>query len=129
MHRYTRSIESTHRGHRLDSQAQPLPPGWEQRLDERGRVYYIDHTNRTTTWQRPNQVTVEAYRRFNLARNTGWHTTRENYNNRFLFENLENVIELDPRICQSRRGLDISIIDQYFGFLPEGWGSIKIYNS
>ena len=31
--------------------------GWEARVDSHGRVFYIDHSNRTTTWQRP---TVEA---------------------------------------------------------------------
>lgn len=27
--------------------------GWEARMDSHGRVFYIDHVNRTTTWQRP----------------------------------------------------------------------------
>ncbi len=27
--------------------------GWEARIDSHGRVFYIDHNNRTTTWQRP----------------------------------------------------------------------------
>ncbi|KAJ2587977.1 hypothetical protein H4R99_007964, partial [Coemansia sp. RSA 1722] len=31
-----------------------LPQGWEQRIDHLGRVYYVDHNNRTTTWTRPN---------------------------------------------------------------------------
>lgn len=31
----------------------PLPPNWEARRDAHGRVFYIDHTNRTTTWARP----------------------------------------------------------------------------
>uniref|UniRef100_A0A663EAC1 HECT-type E3 ubiquitin transferase n=1 Tax=Aquila chrysaetos chrysaetos TaxID=223781 RepID=A0A663EAC1_AQUCH len=30
-----------------------LPPGWEERQDEKGRSYYIDHNSRTTTWIRP----------------------------------------------------------------------------
>lgn len=30
-----------------------LPPNWEARLDAHGRVFYIDHERRTTTWQRP----------------------------------------------------------------------------
>lgn len=28
---------------------------WEARIDSHGRVFYVDHVNRTTTWQRPNQ--------------------------------------------------------------------------
>ncbi|KAJ1653781.1 hypothetical protein IWQ61_006162, partial [Dispira simplex] len=31
----------------------PLPPGWEQRRDQLGRVYYVDHNSRTTTWRHP----------------------------------------------------------------------------
>ncbi|XP_043466659.1 E3 ubiquitin-protein ligase HECW2-like [Leptopilina heterotoma] len=32
---------------------EPLPASWEARIDSHGRVFYIDHVNRTTTWQRP----------------------------------------------------------------------------
>ncbi|KAM6971366.1 E3 ubiquitin-protein ligase HECW1 isoform 2-T2 [Tautogolabrus adspersus] len=32
-----------------------LPPNWEARIDSHGRVFYVDHVNRTTTWQRPSQ--------------------------------------------------------------------------
>lgn len=31
----------------------PLPTGWEQRFDQNGRIYYVDHVNKTTTWIRP----------------------------------------------------------------------------
>ncbi|KAJ2547957.1 hypothetical protein EV175_005021, partial [Coemansia sp. RSA 1933] len=30
-----------------------MPQGWEQRIDHLGRVYYVDHNSRTTTWRRP----------------------------------------------------------------------------
>ncbi|KAM6203002.1 E3 ubiquitin-protein ligase NEDD4 isoform 4-T4 [Rhynchocyon petersi] len=30
-----------------------LPPGWEEKQDERGRSYYVDHNSRTTTWTKP----------------------------------------------------------------------------
>ncbi|XP_038177015.1 E3 ubiquitin-protein ligase NEDD4 isoform X4 [Arvicola amphibius] len=30
-----------------------LPPGWEEKQDERGRSYYVDHNSRTTTWAKP----------------------------------------------------------------------------
>lgn len=32
---------------------EPLPPYWEARIDSHGRIFYIDHVNRTTTWTRP----------------------------------------------------------------------------
>ncbi|KAL1781927.1 E3 ubiquitin-protein ligase NEDD4 isoform X2 [Sigmodon hispidus] len=30
-----------------------LPPGWEEKQDERGRSYYVDHNSKTTTWSKP----------------------------------------------------------------------------
>nr|XP_020837021.1 E3 ubiquitin-protein ligase NEDD4 isoform X2 [Phascolarctos cinereus] len=37
-----------------------LPPGWEEKQDDKGRSYYIDHNSRTTTWMKPiTQATVE----------------------------------------------------------------------
>lgn len=30
-----------------------LPPGWERKADANGRVYYVDHINRKTQWERP----------------------------------------------------------------------------
>uniref|UniRef100_A0A3Q2WK96 HECT-type E3 ubiquitin transferase n=1 Tax=Haplochromis burtoni TaxID=8153 RepID=A0A3Q2WK96_HAPBU len=36
---------------------QALPPNWEARIDSHGRVFYVDHVNRTTTWQRPSHAT------------------------------------------------------------------------
>jgi hypothetical protein len=44
----------------------PLPPGWEQRSDAvTGKVYYIDHTTRKTTWDHP--CPDEPWRRFNMT--------------------------------------------------------------
>ncbi|XP_059928323.1 E3 ubiquitin-protein ligase NEDD4-like isoform X3 [Gadus macrocephalus] len=38
-----------------------LPSGWEEKLDSRGRRYYVNHKSRVTTWTRPLvQVTSEA---------------------------------------------------------------------
>ncbi|EIW81058.1 HECT-domain-containing protein [Coniophora puteana RWD-64-598 SS2] len=31
----------------------PLPSGWEMRLTSTGRVYFVDHNTRTTTWDDP----------------------------------------------------------------------------
>ncbi|KAL0163148.1 hypothetical protein M9458_042544, partial [Cirrhinus mrigala] len=34
----------------------PLPPGWEEKVDNLGRTYYVNHNNRTTQWKRPSSV-------------------------------------------------------------------------
>ena len=32
---------------------EPLPPGSEERTDQFGRTYYVNHNTRTTQWARP----------------------------------------------------------------------------
>uniref|UniRef100_A0A4W4F096 E3 ubiquitin-protein ligase n=1 Tax=Electrophorus electricus TaxID=8005 RepID=A0A4W4F096_ELEEL len=34
----------------------PLPPGWEQRVDQNGRIYFVDHIEKRTTWERPEPL-------------------------------------------------------------------------
>ncbi|XP_029361302.1 itchy E3 ubiquitin protein ligase b isoform X2 [Echeneis naucrates] len=34
----------------------PLPLGWEQRVDLNGRVYFVDHVEKRTTWERPEPL-------------------------------------------------------------------------
>lgn len=31
----------------------PLPPGWEERMSAEGKVFYINHNDKTTHWTRP----------------------------------------------------------------------------
>ncbi|PIO26644.1 hypothetical protein AB205_0023490 [Aquarana catesbeiana] len=33
-----------------------LPPGWEQRVDQHGRVYFVDHVAKRTTWDPPEPL-------------------------------------------------------------------------
>ncbi|XP_046867711.1 E3 ubiquitin-protein ligase Nedd-4 isoform X8 [Drosophila willistoni] len=35
-----------------------LPAGWEERQDANGRTYYVNHTARTTQWERPTILTT-----------------------------------------------------------------------
>lgn len=35
----------------------PLPPGWEQQYDEKGRVFFINHEREITTWTDPRNAT------------------------------------------------------------------------
>ncbi|OZJ05124.1 putative E3 ubiquitin-protein ligase hulA [Bifiguratus adelaidae] len=52
-----------------DSQG-PLPPGWERRVDNLGRTYYVDHNTRTTTWNRPNSNMSDSDRVTDRAHQT-----------------------------------------------------------
>ncbi|XP_048091642.1 E3 ubiquitin-protein ligase HECW2 [Alosa alosa] len=53
-HQGVRSLPSVrHEISRYQRVDEPLPPNWEARIDSHGRIFYVDHVNRTTTWQRP----------------------------------------------------------------------------
>lgn len=45
-----------------DDHGQPLPAGWERRVDGQGRTYYVDHANRATTWHRPTTASQPPQR-------------------------------------------------------------------
>ncbi|XP_076411480.1 E3 ubiquitin-protein ligase NEDD4-like isoform X6 [Peromyscus maniculatus bairdii] len=38
----------------------PLPPGWEEKVDNLGRTYYVNHNNRSTQWHRPSLMDVSS---------------------------------------------------------------------
>jgi hypothetical protein len=40
-------------GHHPLTDGPPLPEGWDVGMDFDGKVYFIDHKNRTTTWLDP----------------------------------------------------------------------------
>ncbi|KAG8001526.1 E3 ubiquitin-protein ligase NEDD4, partial [Nibea albiflora] len=68
-----------------------LPPGWEERQDNLGRTYFVNHESRTTQWQRPtmqdsdvdmprgqnNNVEVEPFITRRQISDTDENTTRE----------------------------------------------------
>ena len=39
----------------------PMPSGWEQRFNNAGRVYYVDHNTRLTQWEDPRLPTLNLY--------------------------------------------------------------------
>lgn len=49
--------ESTDSGSQRPQQLlPPLPPGWEEKVDNLGRTYFVNHNNRSTQWKRPSNV-------------------------------------------------------------------------
>lgn len=78
---------------------EPLPPNLEARMDAHGRVFYIDHINRTTTWQRP---TLQQYnqKREDAARSS--HSGNSGSSSAFL-NNARQRKQLDERYNSIRR--------------------------
>uniref|UniRef100_A0A4W5MMN5 HECT-type E3 ubiquitin transferase n=1 Tax=Hucho hucho TaxID=62062 RepID=A0A4W5MMN5_9TELE len=64
----------------------PLCPvcRWERRVDPMGRVYFVDHITRTTTWQRPTMETVRNYEQWQHQRNQ-LQGAMQQFNQRFIF--------------------------------------------
>uniref|UniRef100_A0A674K4E1 NEDD4-like E3 ubiquitin-protein ligase WWP2 n=2 Tax=Terrapene triunguis TaxID=2587831 RepID=A0A674K4E1_9SAUR len=81
----------------------PLPPGWEKRVDPRGRYYYVDHNTRTTTWQRPTAEYVRNYEQWQTQRNQ-LQGAMQQFSQRFLYQSSGTPSDNDP-----------------LGPLPPGW--------
>lgn len=56
---------------------------WERRLDQSGRVYFVDHVSRTTTWQRPTVETVRNYEQWQHQRSQ-LQGAMQQFNQRFI---------------------------------------------
>ncbi|XP_006006818.1 NEDD4-like E3 ubiquitin-protein ligase WWP2 isoform X2 [Latimeria chalumnae] len=81
----------------------PLPPGWEKRVDQRGRYYYVDHNTRTTTWQRPTAEYVRSYEQWQSQRSQ-LQGAMQQFSQRFLYQSPGAPPDNDP-----------------LGPLPSGW--------
>ncbi|XP_055001905.1 NEDD4-like E3 ubiquitin-protein ligase WWP2 [Sorex araneus] len=81
----------------------PLPPGWEKRTDPRGRFYYVDHNTRTTTWQRPTAEYVRNYEQWQSQRSQ-LQGAMQHFSQRFLYQSSNVSVDQDP-----------------LGPLPPGW--------
>uniref|UniRef100_A0A667WU25 HECT-type E3 ubiquitin transferase n=1 Tax=Myripristis murdjan TaxID=586833 RepID=A0A667WU25_9TELE len=74
-HQSVRSLPSVrHDISRYQRVDEPLPPNWEARIDSHGRIFYVDHVNRTTTWQRSNSI--QQMEQLNLSQRQVPHQPR-----------------------------------------------------
>jgi len=75
------------------------------RFDPNGRVYYVDHNTRTTTWQRPSVNLINDLEQFQQWRS---HRQMNQMPDRFLFPQPTTASD-DP-----------------LGPLPLGWGTLGV---
>ncbi|XP_077592865.1 E3 ubiquitin-protein ligase NEDD4-like isoform X2 [Stigmatopora nigra] len=75
----------------------PLPPGWEEKVDNLGRTYYVNHNNRSTQWKRPsNMDVISETESDNRQRQIHQEAHRVFRSRRHISEDLENE-HLEPR--------------------------------
>uniref|UniRef100_A0A4W4FHA6 E3 ubiquitin-protein ligase n=1 Tax=Electrophorus electricus TaxID=8005 RepID=A0A4W4FHA6_ELEEL len=78
---------------------------WERRVDPLGRVYFVDHITRTTTWQRPTVETVRNYEQWQHQRSQ-LQGAMQQFNQRFIVG-----VQDQPAATQN----------DPLGPLPHGW--------
>ncbi|XP_029941498.1 E3 ubiquitin-protein ligase NEDD4-like isoform X3 [Salarias fasciatus] len=108
----------------------PLPPGWEEKVDNLGRTYYVNHNNRTTQWKRPSnmdviseiesdnqqrQINQEAHRVFRSRRHISEDLENEHIEPRDLDNSWELITEEDPNdsLSQSLPGPSSALTPQH----------------
>uniref|UniRef100_A0A8P0SYR5 HECT-type E3 ubiquitin transferase n=1 Tax=Canis lupus familiaris TaxID=9615 RepID=A0A8P0SYR5_CANLF len=67
----------------------PLPPGWEEKVDNLGRTYYVNHNNRTTQWHRPSLMDVSSESDSNIRQINQEAAHRRFRSRRHISEDLE----------------------------------------
>ncbi|XP_068430629.1 E3 ubiquitin-protein ligase NEDD4-like isoform X5 [Clinocottus analis] len=105
----------------------PLPPGWEEKVDNLGRTYYVNHNKRNTQWKRPSnmdvisetesdnqqrQINQEAHRVFRSRRHISEDLENEHLEPRDLDNSWELITEEDPNEGQSQPGPSSALAPQ-----------------
>ncbi|XP_073440911.1 E3 ubiquitin-protein ligase NEDD4-like isoform X6 [Dendrobates tinctorius] len=91
--------------HQQELPAPPMPPGWEEKVDNLGRTYYVNHNNRTTQWHRPSLIDV----------------TSESDNN------IRHIQQEAHRVFRSRRHISEDLEPEHVegADMPEPWETIS----
>ncbi|XP_063815648.1 E3 ubiquitin-protein ligase NEDD4-like isoform X12 [Pseudophryne corroboree] len=91
--------------HQQELPAPPMPPGWEEKVDNLGRTYYVNHNNRSTQWIRPSLIDVTSESDSNIR-----HIQQEAH-----------------RVFRSRRHISEDLEPEHIdgGDMPEPWETIS----
>lgn len=76
----------------------PLPPDWERRVQPEGRVYFVNHKNRTTQWEDPRTQGQEISELDDYNLPDGWEIRYTEDNKRYFVDhNTKTTTFEDPR--------------------------------
>lgn len=118
---------------------EPLPAGWEMRVDKYGRRYYVDHNTRSTYWEKPQPLPAgwemrrdargRVYYVDHNTRTTTWQ--RPNSERLMHFQHWQgqrqhiisqgNQRFLYPQHAQQSNTTPVQEEDDGLGPLPDGW--------
>lgn len=124
----------------------PLPQAWEARMDSLGRIFYIDHEQRTTSWQRPTNagalpsgpISTDQYRqqldrRYQSIRRTIYSRNRSPTGDGFASASytrqMQNNEQYDNVITDAHPALMMICRPDFYSLLHTNQEAIDIYNS
>lgn len=123
----------------------PLPTTWEARMDSMGRIFYIDHASRTTSWQRPTNAGVlpsgpdqhrqQLDRRYQSIRRTIYSRNRSPSRDAPAFASasytrqMQNNAQYDNVISDAHPALMMICRPDFYSLLHTNQEAIDIYNS
>lgn len=129
----------------LSEDEPPLPTAWEARMDSMGRIFYIDHASRTTSWQRPTNAGIlpsgpdqhrqQLDRRYQSIRRTIYSRNRSPSRETAAFASasytrqMQNNAQYDGVITDSHPALMMICRPDFYSLLHTNQEAIDIYNS
>jgi E3 ubiquitin-protein ligase HECW2 len=122
----------------------PLPTAWEARMDSIGRIFYIDHASRTTSWQRPTNAGIlpagpdqhrqQLDRRYQSIRRTIYSRNRSppregGVASVALTRQVQNNTQYDSIVTENHPALMMICRPDFYSLLHTNQEAIDIYNS
>ncbi|XP_077988397.1 E3 ubiquitin-protein ligase NEDD4-like isoform X2 [Glandiceps talaboti] len=123
-----------------NSSLPPLPQGWEERVDNNGRVFYVNHLSRSTQWERPTGAARAANVSVSGEELNIQQQAVNNYRMRRLISEDESGVEEEPAPVTQRMNTveenqqpvrtqsGEALPNSNLGPLPEGWEAQKAPN-
>uniref|UniRef100_A0A0N4ZTZ5 E3 ubiquitin-protein ligase n=1 Tax=Parastrongyloides trichosuri TaxID=131310 RepID=A0A0N4ZTZ5_PARTI len=112
---------------RVVVEEEPLPEGWEVRINNSGRKYYVDHTTKSTTWARPSNKPLPAGWEMRIDPRGRVYYVDHNSKSTTWLRPTDEIIAAHQQWQNNRDNAVISMTDRFLhnddplGPLPEGW--------
>lgn len=121
------------------TESENLPHSWEARMDSIGRIFYIDHTTKTTSWQRPtsgmllpDQHRQQLDRRYQSIRRTIYSRnrspTRESLSTA-LTRQMQASAQFESIFRESHPALMLICRPDFYSLIHTNQDAIEIYNN